>query len=92
MKKNTLFLSTALTITLIFSQKVEAQNQNVGIGTLTPNASAMLDVVSTGKGVLVPRVTTAQMNAITTPANGLIVYNTDSTCFCFYKTNVWKSL
>src|ERR1035437_9825503 len=68
------------------------QNNNVGIGTLTPGASAMLDVVSTGKGILVPRLTTAQMNAILSPANGLMVYNTDSSCFCFYKSSTWKSL
>lgn len=73
-------------------QNSEAQNQNVGIGTLTPNSSAMLDVVSTTKGVLVPRMNTAQMNAITTPANGLMIYNTDSLCFCYYKSVAWTSL
>ncbi len=89
MKKIILFFSA---VCCFSSHKSEAQNQNVGIGTLTPNSSAMLDVVSTNKGVLVPRVTTAQMNAIAAPANGLVVYNTDSSCFCYYKVNVWKSL
>lgn len=76
----------------ISANKLFAQNNNVGIGTTTPNASAMLDVVSNGKGVLVPRMNTAQMNAIPTPSNGLIIYNTDSSCFCFYKSSSWKSL
>jgi len=57
--------------------------QNTGIGTLTPNPSAKLDVVSTTQGMLVPRLTTVQMNAIAAPANGLMIYNTDSLCF-FY--------
>lgn len=73
-------------------QKVSAQNNNVGIGTTTPNASAMLDVSSSTKGMLVPRMNTVQMNAIVSPSNGLVIYNTDSLCFCFYKSSVWVSL
>lgn len=44
-----------------------------------PNSSAMLDVGSTSKGLLVPRLTLAQRNAIVTPANGLMIYQTDNT-------------
>lgn len=71
-----------------------SQNQNVGIGTLTPNASAMLDVVSpnNNKGVLIPRLTAVQRLAIPSPANGLLVYDTDSLCFFYYKVSVWTSL
>ena len=47
------------------------------IGGSTPDPSALLDLQSTGKGLLPPRMTTAQRNAITLPATGLIVYNTD---------------
>lgn len=49
---------------------------NVGVGTATPAASALVDVSSTSKGFLPPRMTTAQRDAIATPAAGLIVYNT----------------
>jgi uncharacterized protein (TIGR02145 family) len=49
----------------------------VGIGTTTPNPSAALDVTSTTKGLLPPRMTEAQRDAISTPAAGLIVYCTD---------------
>lgn len=49
----------------------------VGIGTTNPDASSVLDVNSTSKGVLPPRLTTAQRDAITNPATGLIVFCTD---------------
>jgi len=51
--------------------------QNVGIGTTTPNASAVLDASSTTQGFLPPRMTYAQRNAIVNPAAGLIIYCTD---------------
>lgn len=52
-------------------------NAQTGIGTTTPDASAKLDITSTNKGFLVPRMTSAQRSAITSPANGLMVYQTD---------------
>lgn len=54
--------------------KVFAQT---GIGTTTPDASAKLEINSTNKGFLTPRMTSAQRTAISSPANGLIVYQTD---------------
>lgn len=55
----------------------------VGIGTTNPDNSSVLDIESTDKGVLIPRLTTAQINAIVNPANGLMVYNTDLKEFQF---------
>ena len=49
----------------------------VGIGTITPHASSVLDVSSTTQGMLTPRMTTAQRVAIVSPADGLMVYDTD---------------
>jgi uncharacterized protein (TIGR02145 family) len=49
----------------------------VGVGTATPHASAALDITSTTSGLLPPRMTQAQRNAISTPAAGLMVYCTD---------------
>ena len=48
-----------------------------GIGTTSPDASAKLDISSTSKGFLAPRMTATQRGAIASPANGLLVYQTD---------------
>lgn len=65
---------------------------NVGIGTATPNASALLDVSSTTKGFLPPRMTTAQVNAIATPANGLLVYDSDVGRYKAYQGGSWQEI
>ena len=67
-----------------FVTDLQAQN-NVGIGTNVPNASSVLELKSATQGMLVPRMNTIQMNAIAGPADGLLVYNTDSACFCYYE-------
>lgn len=59
-------------------------NAQVGIGTSTPNASAILDVSSNGKGVLLPRLTTAQINGIQNPEPGLLVFNSTTKKFMGY--------
>ena len=66
--------------------------QNVGIGTNAPAASALLDVTATNKGVLVPRMNNAQMIAIASPANGLLIYNTDSAAFAYRTATSWVFL
>lgn len=55
-----------------------AKAQNVGIGTTTPNNSALLDVNSVNKGVLIPRMTAAQRTALVNPPEGLIVFQTNN--------------
>ena len=59
----------------------------VGIGTTTPDNSSILDIESNSQGVLLPRLTTAQRNAIVNPANGLLFYNTDLDEFQFNTGN-----
>jgi len=72
---------------------LQALAQNVGIGTNTPNNSAQLDITSTNKGLLTPRMTQAQRNAIASPANGLLIYQTDNTPgFYFYNGTGWSAL
>lgn len=76
----------------LLTVSLRAQTNNVGIGTTTPDASAILDLSSTQKGFLMPRVTTAQRLAIATPAQGLLVYDTDAGCFYYYTNAQWVSL
>lgn len=68
----------------------------MGIGTNTPNASAILEMLSSNKGVLVPRVTTAQRTAITVnpSTDGLLVFDTSIGCFFYYSaiSSSWISL
>ena len=58
--------------------------QNVGIGTMTPAASAQLDVTSTSKGMLAPRMTQQQRGLIASPTAGLLIYQTDVAPGCYY--------
>ena len=66
-----------------------AAAQNVGIGTNTPNASAQLDITSSSKGVLLPRMSTTQRNSIVSPATGLMILNTDDLCNDVYDGSKW---
>ena len=69
MKKQLLILATIFTTYFASAQ--------VGVGTTTPHASAVLDVTSTTQGFLPPRMTQAQRNAIVSPASGLIIWCTN---------------
>lgn len=66
--------------------------QSVGIGTSTPNASAKLEVSSVTQGMLVPRMTSAQRNAIASPAQGLLVFDITSNSFWFRNSSSWVEL
>jgi hypothetical protein len=66
--------------------------QNVGIGTATPNVSAQLEVSSTTKGFLPPRMTTVQRDLITTPATGLVLFNSTTNRIELYTGSAWVSL
>ena len=72
MKQKFILLSAIAGLTF---STVHAQ---VGIGTATPNTTAALDIQSTTRGMLVPRMNASQRTSITTPAQGLMVYQTDA--------------
>ncbi len=72
-------------------------SQNVGIGVADPDPSAILDIRSASKGLLIPRMTTAECNAIVNPATGLLIYKTDGTAGFYYNAGTaavpnWQSL
>jgi len=62
----------------MLSQEAIAQSMAIGEAGLEPVPSAMLDVVSTEKGMLIPRMTQSERNSISSPANGLLVYQIDN--------------
>lgn len=67
------------------------QAQSVGINTNSPDPSAALDIQSTQQGVLTPRLTTTQRNALQNPAQGLLIYNTTIKCFEVFGGTFWNS-
>ncbi|MBP6639349.1 MAG: hypothetical protein KA239_07335 [Bacteroidia bacterium] len=85
MKKNVLLL-----LLLVMFQLTNAQN--VGVGTAVIDPSAKLQVESTTSGLLPPRMTTAQRNAIPSPAEGLVIYNLTIHCLEYWNSFQWVSL
>lgn len=74
---------------IMWSMHTTAQ---IGIGTNTPDASAILDVTSTTQGILIPRMTQTERIAIISPATGLLVYQTDVTAgFYYYNGTTWST-
>ena len=83
MKQVLFFLLIAVTAQLVNAQ-------SVGIGTTTPNASAQLDISSTTKGLLIPRMTSTNRAFISNPANGLLVYDTTQNRMYQYQDGAWR--
>jgi len=81
-KYSLLLVLFCFNFTNIFSQ--------VGIGTTTPDPSSILDVQSSTQGFLPPRMTSLQRDNISSPAEGLFIYNRDSDCFQFYNGTSWS--
>jgi uncharacterized protein (TIGR02145 family) len=71
---------------------VDAPCAQVGIGTSTPDPSAKLDISSVTLGFLPPRMTNAQRNAISSPATGLVIFNTTSGCINVYSGTQWREI
>lgn len=65
------------------------QGLNVGIGTAFPSNSAVLDLTSSTRGFLAPRT---QISLVAAPIAGLIIYDTDSSCYVLYNGTNWKNL
>jgi hypothetical protein len=64
----------------------------IGIGTAAPGSSAAINTASTSQGILYPRMTTAQRNAIASPATGLEIFNTSTNCLEAYINASWQAM
>jgi len=73
-------LSSKLAFCLCIISSLAGYAQSVGIQTNSPDPSAALEVAGQAQGILPPRLTTAQRNTIVLPAEGLVLYNTDTHC------------
>ncbi len=100
MKRLSIFTAFASSLTLkgtllttLLALFALVANAQVGIGTISPDGSAQLDVQSTTKGVLIPRMLDSERSAIPTPATGLLVYQTNGTAgFYYYTGTEWVPL
>lgn len=86
-------LPSLFPMALLCLSSLTATAQNVAINNdaSAPNASAMLDIKSTAKGLLIPRMTSVQRTAITSPASGLLVFDITTSSFWFYSGG-WNQL
>jgi hypothetical protein len=84
----TAFAVFAATQTTTFAQTDLKIGSNPG----AKNSSAILELESTSKGLLLPRLTTVQMDAIATPAEGLTIYNTTDGCIYIRKSGSWANI
>jgi hypothetical protein len=86
------YISFFLLIFYLARPDLIAQNIGINATGATPNASAMLDVSATDKGMLVPRMSSPQRMAIGAPAKGLLVFDNDTGSFWFYNGTAWTEL
>ncbi len=75
--------------TIIITTCLGHANAQVGIGTTTPQNSAMLEVNSTDKGFLLPQMTSIQRSAVVTPADGLQVYDINTNSIWYFNGTFW---
>jgi len=87
--KSTAYKTVLLLFILFQTPVLIAQ---VGINQPNPDSSAVMDLKSNNRGVLMPRLTSAEIQSITNPSEGLLVYCTDLKIFCFFDGTDWISL
>ncbi len=85
--KRILFFASLLQ--LVFIQFVNAQNIGINESGATPDATAILDINATDKGILIPRTDTTAVNGAGTPSTGLLIYQASDNTFYYYNTTKW---
>ncbi len=79
-------------ILLLLVGTISAQNIGINATGAMPDSKAMLDISSTATGLLIPRMTTAQRNAITSPPNGLQIFNITTNTIDVYRNTQWEAV
>jgi hypothetical protein len=93
-----MFLCVLILIILLSVTRTHAQNGNVGIGTRNPDPKAILDIRSTDKGVMIPRLTNTERDALqksgsmNAAINGMMIYNTTDSAFNYWSYDRWMKL
>src|ERR1700760_2929585 len=92
MKKTLLFLLLLIPAILLRPITGSAQSVAINADSSLPDPSAILDIKSNAKGVLIPRMTQTQRDGIATPALGLLIYQTDNTPgLYFFNGSAWSA-
>jgi hypothetical protein len=85
-------ITLIIVLVILYSSPSFSQSFAINTSGTPADASAMLDVASTTKGMLIPRMSTAEKTAIASPATGLIIYDTDLNQFYFWNGTVWTAI
>jgi len=78
--------------TTVGNSQITDNGTSVGINNTSPDASALLDLTSTTRALLLPRMTTTQRDAIAAPADGLVIYNTTTNAFNIRASGAWGAV
>jgi hypothetical protein len=89
MKSKSKLLAAALILLLLSSHTIHAQSMGISNAAITPDPSSILEMRTTNRGILIPRMTTAERDNISSPATGLMLYNTITNRYDFYNGSAW---
>ena len=84
-------MTTILLLAICVTSNVYSQTQ-FGFNTTTPDASAVMEIVDTTRGLLIPRMSTSDRNGIASPATGLLVYDNTENKFYYYNGTAWTGI
>ncbi len=85
-------LGMLIMLTGFAGYRANAQSVGISSSAITPDASSILEMRTSTKGLLIPRLTTTERNAISSPATGLMIYNTTTSKFNYYDGGAWTVL
>lgn len=89
MKSQLNLIAAALILLFCSSNAIHAQSMGISNAAITPDPSSILEMRTTEKGILIPRMTTAERDNISSPATGLMLYNTITNQYNFYNGSAW---